>query len=121
MQLGDTPLDLGSAGGGRGCRGGVAACGAWCAGHREPMPAGAWILTSALRVGLARYVGQVVRDHSLASTSTKARVVAVGITSLGRVLHRQLLDNAQVSVRPGAPWPRGEVGPEGRQGPRPPT
>ncbi|XP_027993215.2 transient receptor potential cation channel subfamily M member 5 [Eptesicus fuscus] len=56
---------------------------------------GAWILTSALRVGLARYVGQAVRDHSLASTSTEARVVAVGIASLGRVLHRQLLDQAQ--------------------------
>ncbi|OWK17197.1 hypothetical protein Celaphus_00013125, partial [Cervus elaphus hippelaphus] len=57
---------------------------------------GAWILTSALRVGLARYVGQAVRDHSLASTSTKARVVAIGIASLGRVLHCQLLDHAQV-------------------------
>ncbi|XP_059254797.1 transient receptor potential cation channel subfamily M member 5 [Mustela nigripes] len=56
---------------------------------------GAWILTSALRVGLARYVGQAVRDHSLASTSTRARVVAIGLASLGRVLHRQLLDNAQ--------------------------
>ncbi|KAJ1066174.1 hypothetical protein K5549_018365, partial [Capra hircus] len=56
---------------------------------------GAWILTSALRVGLARYVGQAVRDHSLASTSTKARVVAIGIASLGRVLHRRLLDHAQ--------------------------
>ncbi|XP_044605582.2 transient receptor potential cation channel subfamily M member 5 isoform X3 [Equus asinus] len=56
---------------------------------------GAWILTSALRVGLARYVGQAVRDHSLASTSTKARVVAIGIASLGHVLHRQLLDDAQ--------------------------
>ncbi|XP_047679587.1 transient receptor potential cation channel subfamily M member 5 isoform X2 [Prionailurus viverrinus] len=56
---------------------------------------GAWILTSALRVGLARYVGQAVRDHSLASTSTKARVVAIGIASLGRVLHHQLLDDAR--------------------------
>uniref|UniRef100_A0A4X1U7J4 Transient receptor potential cation channel subfamily M member 5 n=1 Tax=Sus scrofa TaxID=9823 RepID=A0A4X1U7J4_PIG len=56
---------------------------------------GAWILTSALRVGLARYVGQAVRDQSLASTSTKARVVAIGIAPLGRVLHRQLLDDAQ--------------------------
>ncbi|XP_057583169.1 transient receptor potential cation channel subfamily M member 5 [Hippopotamus amphibius kiboko] len=56
---------------------------------------GAWILTSALCVGLARHVGQAVRDHSLASTSTKARVVAIGIASLGRVLHRQLLDDAQ--------------------------
>ncbi|XP_053514216.1 transient receptor potential cation channel subfamily M member 5 [Artibeus jamaicensis] len=55
---------------------------------------GAWILTSALRTGLARHVGQAVRDHWLASTSPKARVVAVGIASLGRVLHRQLLDGA---------------------------
>ncbi|KAM5248480.1 transient receptor potential cation channel subfamily M member 5 [Ctenodactylus gundi] len=56
---------------------------------------GAWILTSALRVGLARHVGQAVRDHSLASTSTKVRVVAIGITSLGHILHRRLLDAAQ--------------------------
>ncbi|XP_045677007.1 transient receptor potential cation channel subfamily M member 5 [Phyllostomus hastatus] len=55
---------------------------------------GAWILTSALRTGLARYVGQAVRDHALASTSAKARVVAIGLASLGRVLHRQLLDDA---------------------------
>ncbi|XP_021568092.1 transient receptor potential cation channel subfamily M member 5, partial [Carlito syrichta] len=56
---------------------------------------GAWILTSALRVGLARHVGQAVRDHSLASTSAKVRVVAIGLASLGRVLHQQLLENAQ--------------------------
>uniref|UniRef100_A0A2R9B2B8 Transient receptor potential cation channel subfamily M member 5 n=1 Tax=Pan paniscus TaxID=9597 RepID=A0A2R9B2B8_PANPA len=56
---------------------------------------GAWILTSALRVGLARHVGQAVRDHSLASTSTKVRVVAVGMASLGRVLHRRILEEAQ--------------------------
>uniref|UniRef100_A0A452TJC7 TRPM SLOG domain-containing protein n=1 Tax=Ursus maritimus TaxID=29073 RepID=A0A452TJC7_URSMA len=59
----------------------------------------AWILTSALCVGLARYVGQAVRDHSLASTSARARVVAIGLASLGRVLHRQLLDNC-VCLRP---------------------
>lgn len=73
------------------------------------IPAGAWILTSALRVGLARYVGQAVRDHSLASTSTKARVVAIGIASLGHVLHRQLLDDAQVSVWLGALRPQGKA------------
>ncbi|XP_036030310.1 LOW QUALITY PROTEIN: transient receptor potential cation channel subfamily M member 5 [Onychomys torridus] len=56
---------------------------------------GAWILTSALRVGLARHVGQAVRDHSLASTSTKVRVVAIGMASLDRILHRQLLDGVQ--------------------------
>ncbi|KAM5317908.1 LOW QUALITY PROTEIN: transient receptor potential cation channel subfamily M member 5 [Glossophaga mutica] len=54
---------------------------------------GAWILTSALRAGLARYIGQAVRDHSLASTSAKARVVAIGVASLGHVLYRQLLDD----------------------------
>ncbi|KAK2099880.1 hypothetical protein P7K49_021228 [Saguinus oedipus] len=56
---------------------------------------GAWILTSALRVGLARHIGQAVRDHSLASTSTKVRVVAIGMASLGRVLHRRILEEAQ--------------------------
>lgn len=83
------------------------------------MPAGAWILTSALRTGLARYVGQAVRDHSLASTSTKARVVAIGIASLGRVLHRRLLDDAQVSVRLGTLRAWGKVGPGGRKGSQP--
>ncbi|XP_008837419.1 transient receptor potential cation channel subfamily M member 5 [Nannospalax galili] len=56
---------------------------------------GAWILTSALRVGLARHVGQAVRDHSLASTSTKIRVVAIGMASLDRILHHQLLVGIQ--------------------------
>ncbi|XP_078289957.1 transient receptor potential cation channel subfamily M member 5 isoform X1 [Panthera onca] len=69
---------------------------------------GAWILTSALRVGLARYVGQAVRDHSLASTSTKARVAAIGIASLGRVLHHQLLDDARVSEDSPVHYPAAE-------------
>uniref|UniRef100_A0A8C9AYP5 Transient receptor potential cation channel subfamily M member 5 n=1 Tax=Prolemur simus TaxID=1328070 RepID=A0A8C9AYP5_PROSS len=56
---------------------------------------GAWILTSALRVGSAWHVGQAVRDHSLASTSAKVRVVAIGIAPLGRVLHRRLLEDAR--------------------------
>lgn len=81
----------------------------------EPHAAGAWILTSALRVGLARYVGQAVRDHSLASTSTRARVVAIGLASLGRVLHRHLLDNAQVSVCLGLSGRLGKVDLGGRE------
>uniref|UniRef100_A0A4X2L3R0 Transient receptor potential cation channel subfamily M member 5 n=1 Tax=Vombatus ursinus TaxID=29139 RepID=A0A4X2L3R0_VOMUR len=56
---------------------------------------GAWIFTSALRVGLAKHVGQAVRDHSLASTSTKVRVITIGIVSLPRVLHKEVLDNSQ--------------------------
>uniref|UniRef100_A0A8C5VYG5 Transient receptor potential cation channel subfamily M member 5 n=1 Tax=Microcebus murinus TaxID=30608 RepID=A0A8C5VYG5_MICMU len=59
---------------------------------------GAWILTSALRSGSAWHVGQAVRDHSLASTSARVRVVAVGFASLGRVLHRRLLEDAQEDV-----------------------
>lgn len=69
-----------------------------------PPPIGAWILTSALHVGLARHVGQAVRDHSLASTSTKVRVVAIGMASLDRILHRQLIDGVQVSDRFTGPW-----------------
>lgn len=73
-------------------------------GPFSPPPTGAWILTSALHVGLARHVGQAVRDHSLASTSTKVRVVAIGMASLDRILHRQLLDGVQVSDRFKGPW-----------------
>uniref|UniRef100_G3UD36 Transient receptor potential cation channel subfamily M member 5 n=1 Tax=Loxodonta africana TaxID=9785 RepID=G3UD36_LOXAF len=65
-----------------------------CSEPKHLFPPGAWILTSALQVGL-RHVGQAVRDHLLASTSAKVRVVAIGIAPLGRVLHRQLLDAAQ--------------------------
>ncbi|XP_074087727.1 uncharacterized protein LOC141519365 [Macrotis lagotis] len=56
---------------------------------------GAWIFTSALRVGLARHVGQAVRDHSLASTSTKVKVITIGIVSLPRILNGEVLDNSQ--------------------------
>nr|XP_023397354.1 LOW QUALITY PROTEIN: transient receptor potential cation channel subfamily M member 5 [Loxodonta africana] len=51
--------------------------------------------------GPRRHVGQAVRDHLLASTSAKVRVVAIGIAPLGRVLHRQLLDAAQPVLEAG--------------------
>uniref|UniRef100_A0A8C7EDY0 Transient receptor potential cation channel subfamily M member 5 n=1 Tax=Nothoprocta perdicaria TaxID=30464 RepID=A0A8C7EDY0_NOTPE len=54
---------------------------------------GAWIFTSALRVGITRQLGQAVRDHALASTSSKVRVIAIGITSLRKIQHREILDN----------------------------
>uniref|UniRef100_A0A8B9S3T4 Transient receptor potential cation channel subfamily M member 5 n=1 Tax=Apteryx owenii TaxID=8824 RepID=A0A8B9S3T4_APTOW len=54
---------------------------------------GAWIFTSALRVGITRHLGQAVRDHALASTSSKVRVIAIGITSLRKIQHREILDN----------------------------
>uniref|UniRef100_A0A663EWD8 Transient receptor potential cation channel subfamily M member 5 n=1 Tax=Aquila chrysaetos chrysaetos TaxID=223781 RepID=A0A663EWD8_AQUCH len=56
---------------------------------------GAWIFTSALRVGITRHLVQAVRDHALASTSSKVRVIAIGITSLGKIQHREILDNTK--------------------------
>ncbi|KAM9555986.1 transient receptor potential cation channel subfamily M member 5 isoform 1-T1 [Guaruba guarouba] len=56
---------------------------------------GAWIFTSALRVGITRHLVQAVRDHALASTSSKARVTAIGITSLRKMQHREILDNTK--------------------------
>ncbi|XP_010633960.1 transient receptor potential cation channel subfamily M member 5 [Fukomys damarensis] len=76
---------------------------------------GAWILTSALRVGLARHVGQAVRDHSLASTSTKICMVAIGIASLGHILHRRLLDDAQEDTP--IHYPEDDGGSQGPLGP----
>ncbi|NXI51298.1 TRPM5 protein, partial [Chloroceryle aenea] len=55
----------------------------------------AWIFTSALRVGITRHLVQAVRDHALASTSSTARVIAVGITSLSKIQHREILDNTK--------------------------
>uniref|UniRef100_A0A8B9Z5S2 Transient receptor potential cation channel subfamily M member 5 n=1 Tax=Buteo japonicus TaxID=224669 RepID=A0A8B9Z5S2_9AVES len=56
---------------------------------------GAWIFTSALRVGITRHLVQAVRDHALASTSSKVRVIAIGITSLRKIQHREILDNTK--------------------------
>ncbi|KAJ8249082.1 hypothetical protein GJAV_G00230990 [Gymnothorax javanicus] len=52
---------------------------------------GAWILTNGLRFGITKHLGQAVRDHSLASTSPKVRVVAIGITPWGTIHNRDLL------------------------------
>uniref|UniRef100_A0A8D0C733 Transient receptor potential cation channel subfamily M member 5 n=1 Tax=Salvator merianae TaxID=96440 RepID=A0A8D0C733_SALMN len=54
---------------------------------------GAWIFTGGLRVGITKHIGQAVRDHMLASTSSTVKVIAIGITSLGKIQHRELLDN----------------------------
>ncbi|NXA98477.1 TRPM5 protein, partial [Melanocharis versteri] len=56
---------------------------------------GAWIFTSALRVGVTRHLVQAVRDLALASTSSTAGVIAIGITSLGKIQHREILDNTK--------------------------
>ncbi|OXB74122.1 UNVERIFIED_CONTAM: hypothetical protein H355_004459 [Colinus virginianus] len=55
----------------------------------------AWIFTGALRVGITRHLVQAVRDHTLASTSSKVRVIAIGIASLGKIQHREILDNTK--------------------------
>uniref|UniRef100_A0A8C2GCN6 Transient receptor potential cation channel, subfamily M, member 5 n=1 Tax=Cyprinus carpio TaxID=7962 RepID=A0A8C2GCN6_CYPCA len=56
---------------------------------------GAWILTSGLRFGITKNLGQAVRDHSLASTSTKVRVVAIGIVPWNMIQNRDLLLSAK--------------------------
>ncbi|NXH18229.1 TRPM5 protein, partial [Bucco capensis] len=56
---------------------------------------GAWIFTSALRVGITRHLVQAVQNHALASTSSKVRVIAIGITSLRNIQHREILDNTK--------------------------
>ncbi|XP_030306959.1 transient receptor potential cation channel subfamily M member 5 [Calypte anna] len=56
---------------------------------------GAWIFTSALRVGITRHLVQAVRDHALASTSSSVRVIAIGITSLRKIQHREILENTK--------------------------
>ncbi|NXK94054.1 TRPM5 protein, partial [Formicarius rufipectus] len=56
---------------------------------------GAWIFTSALRVGIKRHLVEAVRNLALASTSSKLGVIAIGITSLRKIQHREILDNAK--------------------------
>nr|7MBP_A Chain A, Transient receptor potential melastatin 5 [Danio rerio]7MBP_B Chain B, Transient receptor potential melastatin 5 [Danio rerio]7MBP_C Chain C, Transient receptor potential melastatin 5 [Danio rerio]7MBP_D Chain D, Transient receptor potential melastatin 5 [Danio rerio]7MBQ_A Chain A, Transient receptor potential melastatin 5 [Danio rerio]7MBQ_B Chain B, Transient receptor potential melastatin 5 [Danio rerio]7MBQ_C Chain C, Transient receptor potential melastatin 5 [Danio rerio]7MB len=56
---------------------------------------GAWILTSGLRFGITKNLGQAVRDHSLASTSPKVRVVAIGIAPWNMIQNRDLLLSAK--------------------------
>lgn len=60
---------------------------------------GAWILTSGLRFGITKHLGQAVRDHSLASTSSKVRVVAIGIAPWTMIHNRDML----VTARPDQP------------------
>lgn len=57
---------------------------------------GAWILTNGLRFGITKHLGQAVRDHSLASTSSKVRVVAIGIAPWNTILNREALLSAKV-------------------------
>uniref|UniRef100_A0A8C6TEA6 Transient receptor potential cation channel, subfamily M, member 5 n=1 Tax=Neogobius melanostomus TaxID=47308 RepID=A0A8C6TEA6_9GOBI len=61
---------------------------------------GAWILTNGLRFGITKHLGQAVRDHSLASTSSKVRVVAIGIAPWSMIHNREALLKAKVGDEP---------------------
>ena len=61
-----------------------------------PLCIGAWILTNGLRFGITKHLGQAVRDHSLASTSSKVRVVAIGIAPWNMIHNREALLTAKV-------------------------
>ncbi|KAL2303525.1 hypothetical protein Nmel_008796 [Mimus melanotis] len=65
---------------------------------------GAWIFTSALRAGVTRHLVQAVRDLALASTSSTLSVIAIGITSLGEIQHREILDNTKVFLSYSIVW-----------------
>eukprot|EP00064_Thunnus_orientalis_P012486 superscaffoldBa00001922_g12521 len=59
---------------------------------------GAWILTGGLREGVARCVGEAVRDHGAAAPAlSQKKVIAVGLAPWGLVHNRQRLVNAQGS------------------------
>lgn len=67
-----------------------------------PSP-GAWILTNGFRFGITKHLGQAVRDHALASTSSKVRVVAIGIAPWNMIHNREALLSAKVSLRTATP------------------
>ncbi|KAM6459127.1 transient receptor potential cation channel subfamily M member 5 [Liasis olivaceus] len=59
---------------------------------------GAWIFTSALHVGVTKHIGQAVQDRMLTSTSSTVKVVAIGIASLEKIQHKDLLDNVKNDI-----------------------
>lgn len=62
-----------------------------------PLFPGAWIMTSGLREGVGRCVGEAVRDHcATASSLSQAKVIAVGVAPWGLIYQRQQLINPQV-------------------------
>uniref|UniRef100_A0A3B3SRM5 Transient receptor potential cation channel, subfamily M, member 5 n=1 Tax=Paramormyrops kingsleyae TaxID=1676925 RepID=A0A3B3SRM5_9TELE len=73
---------------------------------------GAWILTNGLRFGITKHLGQAVRDHSLASTSSKVQVVAIGIAPWTMIHNRDLLLSSkpdQPAAYPTEDLPHGTV------------
>ncbi|XP_048061675.1 transient receptor potential cation channel subfamily M member 4a [Megalobrama amblycephala] len=65
---------------------------------RAAQSTGAWIMTSGLREGVGRCVGEAVRDHcATASSLSQAKVIAVGVAPWGLIHQRQQLINPQGS------------------------
>ncbi|XP_026064209.1 transient receptor potential cation channel subfamily M member 4 [Carassius auratus] len=65
---------------------------------RAAQSTGAWILTSGLREGVGRCVGEAVRDHcATASSLSQAKVIAVAVAPWGLIYQRQQLVNQQGS------------------------
>ncbi|XP_008288443.1 transient receptor potential cation channel subfamily M member 4a [Stegastes partitus] len=65
---------------------------------RAAQSTGAWILTGGLREGVARCIGEAVRDHSAAAPALcHKKVIAVGLAPWGLVHNRQQLVNPQGS------------------------
>lgn len=65
---------------------------------RAAQSTGAWILTGGLREGIARCVGEAVRDHGAAAPAlSQKKVIAVGLAPWGLVHNRQQLVNGQGS------------------------
>uniref|UniRef100_A0A671RDV8 Transient receptor potential cation channel subfamily M member 4-like n=1 Tax=Sinocyclocheilus anshuiensis TaxID=1608454 RepID=A0A671RDV8_9TELE len=65
---------------------------------RAAQSTGAWIITSGLREGVGRCVGEAVRDHcATASSLSQAKVIAVGVAPWGLIYQRQQLVNPQGS------------------------
>uniref|UniRef100_A0A8C1K0W4 Transient receptor potential cation channel, subfamily M, member 4a n=1 Tax=Cyprinus carpio TaxID=7962 RepID=A0A8C1K0W4_CYPCA len=65
---------------------------------RAAQSTGAWIMTSGLREGVGRCVGEAVRDHcATASSLSQGKVIAVGVAPWGLIYQRQQLVNPQGS------------------------
>ncbi|XP_060719905.1 transient receptor potential cation channel subfamily M member 4-like [Tachysurus vachellii] len=65
---------------------------------RAAQSTGAWILSGGLREGVGRYLGEAVRDHSMAASSDSlSKVVAIGVAPWGLVCNREQLINPEGS------------------------
>ncbi|XP_041633671.1 transient receptor potential cation channel subfamily M member 4-like isoform X2 [Cheilinus undulatus] len=64
---------------------------------RAAQSTGAWILTDGLRRGVARCVGEAVRDYKVVAPALSQKVMVVGVAPWGMVHNRERLVNPQGS------------------------